>query len=172
MIRDKTKNYKDISIHLDLYESKETSILNEFLFCFLITKFYTNNENIIYIPTNIEIYVEIPNCFKDFKSNYNILKPFHKYTIDFVNLPKLYLGNEKRNLIKNMLGFSTDEETYKYIIKIMNTKEKNGKLFYEEKNNKLKRFSYHQINIFINLFINQYNKFNGKKQLFKQKRKN
>ena len=172
MIRDKTKNYKDISIHLDLYESKETSILNEFLFCFLITKFYTNNENIIYIPTNIEIYVEIPNCFKDFKSNYNILKPFHKYTIDFVNLPKLYLGNEKRNLIKNMLGFSTDEETYKYIIKIMNTKEKNGKLFYEEKNNKLKRFSYHQINIFINLFINQYNKFNGKKLLFKQKRKN
>ena len=57
----KGKEYKKIAIHLDLKESKEISILNEFLFSFLITKFYTCNENIIYIPIDIEIYIEIPS---------------------------------------------------------------------------------------------------------------
>ena len=69
-------NYEDRAIHLDLFESKEHSVLNEFLFSFLITKFYSNNENIIYIPINIEIYIEIPNCFNDFISNYKILQFF------------------------------------------------------------------------------------------------
>ena len=57
----KNENYKEIAIHLDLTESKEKSIINEFFFSFLITKFYTNNENIIYIPKDISIYVEVPN---------------------------------------------------------------------------------------------------------------
>ena len=179
-IKNMTKNnYNDIAIHLDLYESKETSILNEFLFCFLITKFYTNYENIIYIPKNIEIYIEIPNCFKDFKSNCNILKFFKIQTIKFNELPELNLHPEKRNLIKNMLGFSTDKETYDYIIKIMNinekdekeAKEKLEKEDKEDKKKESKRFSYHQINIFINLFISQYNKFNGQKLKFIEKLK-
>ena len=45
--------YKDIAIHIDLYESKEIFLIKEFLFSFLITKFYINNEDIIYIPKDI-----------------------------------------------------------------------------------------------------------------------
>jgi len=37
-------DYNNIAIHLDLTESEETSIISEFLFSFLITKFYVNNE--------------------------------------------------------------------------------------------------------------------------------
>ena len=48
--RIKTKNYEEVAIHLDLTESEETSVLNEFFFSFLITKFYKNNEEILYIP--------------------------------------------------------------------------------------------------------------------------
>ena len=44
------KNYEKVAIHLDLTDSEEISILNEFFFSFLITKFYTNNEKILYIP--------------------------------------------------------------------------------------------------------------------------
>ena len=173
----KTKNaFKDIAIHLDLYESKETSILNEFLFSFLITKFYSNNEDIIYIPKNIEIYIEIPNCFKDFKSDYNILNTFNTNTIKFErdDIPELNLPSKKKVLIKNMLGFTSDEKTYKYIIKMMNTPKKDDKnkkdqLTSEKKNDEYKIFSYHQINIFINLFISQYNKFNGSKLFFRKK---
>ena len=52
---------KNVAIHLDLYDNNEPSILNEFLFSFLITKFYSNSENVLYIPIDIEIYVEVPN---------------------------------------------------------------------------------------------------------------
>ena len=51
----KKKNEKWLfwySFSLDLYKINEKSVLNEFLFSFLITKFYSNNENIIYIPNN------------------------------------------------------------------------------------------------------------------------
>ena len=35
----KNENYKDIAIHLDLTESEETSLLNEFFFLFLLLNF-------------------------------------------------------------------------------------------------------------------------------------
>ena len=55
--------FNNVAIHLDLIESEDISLINEFLFSFLIIKFYTNNEYIIYIPNNINIYIEIPNSF-------------------------------------------------------------------------------------------------------------
>jgi hypothetical protein len=154
-INTKTKNnYKDIAIHLDLFDSKENivSILNEFLFSFLITKFYSNNENVIFIPTNIEIYIEIPNSFKDFINNYGILKYFRREDdmITIENLPELNLSDKKINLFKNMLGIDKNKEIYDWI---------KSKI-------KLERYSYHQIHIFINLFICQYNIFKGKKIYF------
>jgi len=156
----KTKNnYEDIAIHLDLFESKENivSVLNEFLFSFLITKFYSNNENIIFIPINIEIYIEIPNSFKDFISNYGIIKYFKKnddmITID--SLPDLNLPEDKINLFKNMLNKNNNKDIYEWI------KEKFDKI-------KLTRYSYHQIHIFINLFICQYNIFEGRKIYFRE----
>ena len=53
----KEQNYKEIAILLDLTESEEISIINEFFFSFLITKFYLNNESILYIPKDISIYI-------------------------------------------------------------------------------------------------------------------
>ena len=149
----KTENYfKDIAIHLDLFESREQSILNEFLFSFLITKFYSNNENIIYIPKNIEIYIEIPNCFNDFISNYEILKLFEREddNISIEDIPELNLSEDKIHLFKNMLDIDNNKDIYNWI----------------KKNIKIHRYSYHQINIFINLFICQYNKFGGNKLTF------
>jgi hypothetical protein len=157
-INSKTKNnHDDIAIHLDIFDSKENiiSILNEFLFSFLITKFYSSNENVIFIPTNIEIYIEIPNSFKDFISYYGILKFFKRdddmITID--NLPELDLPEKKINLFKNMLGISENKKIYEWLKKKL----------------KIERYSYHQIHIFINLFICQYNIFKGKKIYFRGK---
>ena len=139
---------------MDIFDSKENiaSILNEFLFSFLITKFYSSNENVIFIPTNIEIYIEIPNSFKDFINHYGILKFFKRdddmITID--NLPELDLPKDKLNLFKNMLGISDNKKIYEWLIK----------------NIIIERYSYHQIHIFINLFICQYNIFKGQKICF------
>ena len=145
-------NFKDIAIHLDLFESREQSILNEFLFSFLITKFYSNNEKMIYIPKNIEIYIEIPNCFNDFISNYEILKLFERDddNISIEKLPDLNLSKDKIQLFNKMLGKDNNKDIYNWIKKKM----------------KIPRYSYHQINIFINLFICQYNKFGGNKLIF------
>ena len=147
----KTKNYyKDYAIHLDLFESKETSILNEFLFSFLITKFYLNNEDIIYIPKNLEIFIEIPNCFHDFLSDYDIFNSFEIETITMENKPEFDLPNEKNDILRMMLDSDSNDKIYNYIISKMD----------------LDKFSYHQSNIFVNLFIGQYNKFQGKKLKF------
>ena len=143
----KIQNKNDCSkaaIHLDLYENNEKSVLNEFLFCFLITKFYSNNENIIYIPKNIEIFIEIPNCFNNYISDYDILNSFEITDIKFENKPRLYLPKPKVDLFNFMLGLDTNKKIYEFIKKEIGAQ----------------KFSYHQINIFINLFISQYSKFN------------
>ena len=79
-------NYKDFAIHLDLSDSKEIDLLNEFLFSFLITKFYIYNEDIIYIPIDIFIYIELPNRYENFLSKFTILNIFNKENITIENI--------------------------------------------------------------------------------------
>ena len=141
-IKNKNKNYKDVAIHLDLTESKEKSILNEFFFSFFITKFYTNNENIIYIPKDINIFVEIPNCFENYLAKFNILNIFEKENITFNNMPKFDYSEEMIKIFKKMLDIDSNEKIQQFVEKYIG----------------IKKYSYHQINIFIKLFISQYNK--------------
>ena len=149
-----------IAIHLDLYESKEHSILNEFLFSFLITKFYSNNENIIYIPKNIEIYIEIPNCFENFIKNYEILDSFEKEEIKLDNIPELKLDEKMIKLLDNMKDLNDNKKIFNWLKTLLNEELK------------MKKYSYHQINIFLKLFICQYNKFEGEKLTFFEKGEN
>ena len=145
-LKSENKTYKDISIHLDLTESKETSIINEFFFAFLITKFYTNNENIIYIPKDINIYIEIPNCFEDYLSKFSILNIFKRENITIENMPPFNFSQEIINIFDRMLGIKSNEEMQNFVKKYIG----------------VERYSYHQINIFIKLFISQYSKFESK----------
>ena len=143
----KNENYKDVAIHLDLTESKEKSVLNEFFFSFLITKFYTNNENILYIPKDISIFIEIPNCFESYLDQFSILNIFTKDKISFNNMPPINCPKKMNDILRRMLGKNSidNEELKKFIEKYLG----------------IKKYSYHQINIFINLFISQYSKFDG-----------
>ena len=88
---------------------------------------------------NIEIFIEIPNCFEDFLSNYGILKFFKIERTDMENKPKFQLSQDKKIILKNMLGFNSDEEVYKFIFT----------------NIKIQKFFYHQIDIFGKLYISQ-----------------
>ena len=145
----KNENYNDVAIHLDLTESREKSIMNEFLFSLLITKFYSNNENIIYIPKDINIYVEIPNCFEDYISKFNLLKIFKRDNITFETMPKYNYPPEMIDIFKRMLDIDTNEKIKEFVEKHIGIK-------------KPQPYSFHQINIFIKLFISQYNKFKSK----------
>ena len=149
-IKNDNFDYKKIAIHLDLTESEETSIISEFLFSFLITKFYIDNENIIYIPKDIEIYIEIPNCFEDYLSKFGILKIFNQTNISLSEIPKLDLPDKIIKIFNRMLELKTNKDIEDFI------KNKIG----------LKIYSYHQVQIFIKLFISQYSKFKGRLTFF------
>ena len=144
----KNENYKDIAIHLDLFESEEISLLNEFFFSF-ITKFYVNNENIIYIPKEIYIYIEVPNCFENYLSKFDILNIFKKENITMFNRQPLNFPMEIINIFSKMGKFNSNDD-------IKNFVEENFKKI------DVTKYTYHQINIFIKLFISQFNKFKSK----------
>ena len=151
--------YKDIAIHLDLIESDETSLINEFLFSFLITKFYTNNEDIIYIPNNIKIYIEIPNCIENYLTKIGILNVF--------NIENIVLGELKTNEQKNITNIKKPklelEQKSIKIFKKMNGYEKNEQIEeFIKKNIGIKEYSFHQVQTFIKLFISQFKYLEGK----------
>ena len=156
---DKIKNesYKDIAIHLDLTESEEKSIINEFFFSFLITKFYTNNENILYIPKDMYIYIEIPNCFDDYLEKFSILNIFKKENITFEKMPDFNYEEKIRKIFQRMLEIDSNKKIKEFVKEYIGIKGK---------------YSYHQINIFIKLFISQYSKFDTKLSFYETKKDN
>ena len=132
---DKNYNYNNPSIHLDIKETEDIPELNEFLFSFFITKFYSYNDDIIYIPSNIKIYVEIPNCEENYLLKIGLLKLCEIDNITLENLPKLELDEETKKIFNKIIGAENDEQIEKFI-----------------KNNiGIKNYSYHQIQIFIKM---------------------
>ena len=144
--KEQGENYEKIAIHLDLLESKEISIINEFLFSFLITKFYINSENIIYIPKDIEIYIEISNSFENYFSKLSILKMFNTENIELDNIPKLDLPEDKKKIFSEILNVSTNQEIEEFVKKHIG----------------IEKCSYHQINNFIKIIASQFIHFKSK----------
>ena len=138
--------YNNVAIHVDLIETEETPLISEFLLSFLITKFYNNNEDIIYIPNNLKIYIEIPNSFEKYLSKIGILNIFKIENISLKKLPKLELDRETQKIFERMIGKETDEQIEEFI----------------KKNIGIPEYSYHQVKTFINLFISQFSIFDEK----------
>ena len=143
----KNYNYKDVAIHLDLTETKVISIMNEFFFSLLITKFYSNNENILFIPKDISIYIEIPNSFDDYLSNFCVLNIFKKENITLKQLPEFNYSKDIISTFKKLLDNIDSNEKIKQFVK---------------DNIGITEYSFHQINIFIKLFTSQFMNFTGK----------
>ena len=104
---------------------------------------------IIYIPKDIFIYVEIPNCFEDYISKFNLLKIFKRDNITFETMPKYNYPSDMIEIFKRMLEIDSNEKIKAFVEKHIGIK-------------KPQPYSFHQINIFIKLFISQYNKFKSK----------
>ena len=143
------KNYDDIAIHLDLFECNENiSIFNEFLLSFLITKFYCYNEKVIYIPSNIEIYIQIPNCYNDFMNGHKILKFFLRDQDMIIkdNIPYLNLSKDQMKFFDIQLKLKNNEEIYQWLKNKID----------------ISKFTYHQIYILINILNSLFNKYRRK----------
>ena len=152
--RIKNENYKKIAIHLDLYESNEKELLDDFFFSFLVTKFYINNEDIIYIPNDIDIYLEIPNCFDDYLSKFNILNIFNIENISFENMPEFDYPIAIIDKLNRILEINTNEKLKNFVKHCIG----------------IKNCSYYQIEIFIKIFLSQLGKFNDKLKFYENQK--
>ena len=81
-------------LHLDLYNTDQITLMMEFLFSMLITRFYGQNEDIFYLSKDIPIKVEIPNTFIDFFEKFQILSLFPIKEMKIENLAPLIVPNQ------------------------------------------------------------------------------
>ena len=165
--KDEKKKYSEfdnVAIHLDLIETKETSLINEFLFSFLITRFYTNNQNIIYIPNNLKIYIEVPNSFENYLTKFGILNAFNRENIVFGKIDP-NKTNQTNPKDVSMLPLKLDDNTKKQFLRLNGYDDINEiENFIKETFDsiEIKEYSYHQIHTFIKLYISQFESFKGK----------
>ena len=89
-IQEKIINEEKTVIHLDLYDSKQVELMKDFLYSFLITKLYGQNENLFYLSKKVKIIIEIPCGFIDFFKKFPLLSMFKNRTeMKIENLPTL-----------------------------------------------------------------------------------
>ena len=117
------KDSKQYGLHLDVSDTKQIELFEDFIFSFLIQRVYTNNENIFCYEDNIKIFIEIQNGFLNLLEKFQLFKEFNIHAID--KLPKLELQEEK-NSFKDLDDKKYDEENN--ITSLFEIQKKNEKL--------------------------------------------
>ena len=172
---------KDCSIHLDLYDTDEVGLMNEFLFSILITKIYGKNEELFCFLKEIDIKIEIPNGVTDFMGKFPILTlfPYKKLSID--NLAPLIVSDDITSnvqIVSNYLkvikedtieiyDLYFDKISYKYIkeyktamIAEQLSQNECQKLIFDEIGKTISKPNYYHISSFIDILGTQLIKFN------------
>jgi len=98
-------NYKinqkeNLLIHIDLFDTEDNSLMNDFLYFILITKLYGQDDNIFYLSKKIILFLEIPNSFINFFDKYPILRLFPKKKLSLENLEPLIVPEDICSNIK------------------------------------------------------------------------
>ena len=94
LIRLKELKNENIALHIDLLETNKIDLIRDFLFTFLIIKYYSKEENIFYYGEEIKIKIEVPNSFNNYFNKFPILNFFEIYKIDNENLEPLIVSND------------------------------------------------------------------------------
>ena len=87
-------------MHVDLYDTDQKSLMNDFLFFVLFTKLYGQDNNIFFLSKKIIIYLEIPNSFINFFDNYPILSIFPNKKLSRELLEELLVPDDISSEIK------------------------------------------------------------------------
>ena len=104
-------------LHLDLYDTDKITLMMEFLFSLLITRFYGENEDIFYLSKNIEIKVETPNSFIDFFEKFPILTLFKVRELKISDLAPLIVPDDIESnveIVANYLKALKEDKINKY----------------------------------------------------------
>ena len=172
------------AIHLDLNDTENIDLMEEFLFGILITKIYKVNEDIFFFSENMYIQIEIPNGFISFKNKFPILDliPQNKndilsiYNISPLIIPKeldsniQIVCNYLKLLEDNTINLSDliipnitpkDLSKNRYSVPSIPISEKEAqRLIFQIITKRNKNLSYYQITSLINILAVQFKKFN------------
>ena len=85
---------KHLLIHVDLYDTEQKTLMNDFLYFILFTKLYGQDNNIFYLSKKIKIYIEIPNSFINYFAKYPILKLFPDKKLSLEKLEPLIVPDD------------------------------------------------------------------------------
>ena len=147
-------------IHLDISQTEEIQLLNEFFFKLLILRKSDLYENAKYFGDNVEIVIEIPNDFKNYSQEYNLLSHILPKTIEKIG--NINLSHE----LKIVEGIITMYENNEILMKnYIETKDLKSEEHYKKKileylkTINLENPNYYQINIFIKILANEFIKF-------------
>ena len=177
----KMKNLNRASLHLDLYDTDQIELTNEFLFSILINKIYGQNDDIFYLPSDFEIMVEIPNGNADFMKKFPILEIFKKTFLGIENLLPLKVKSvldtnvqivaNYLKFLKNDINCLNTRDIYfeginpnfkefetKIVAEILPQKECQ-ELILKKIEEKIPKPNYYQITSFINILGTQLRKF-------------
>ena len=94
LTRLKERKNERIALHIDLLETNKLDLIRDYLFTFLIIKYYSKDENIFYYGEEIKIKIEISNSFDNYFNKFPILNFFEIYKIDNDNLEPLIVSND------------------------------------------------------------------------------
>ena len=92
-------------LHLDLYENDQLYLINNFLFSILINRAYRYNEDIFYLPKDIQFKIELQNSFKNLFIEYPILSIFPIRELKISNLPPLIVPKELNSDIQFVANY-------------------------------------------------------------------
>ena len=101
----KLKIVNNCVLHLDLYENDQSYLINNFLFSILINRAYRYNEDIFYLPKDIQFKIELQNSFKNLFIEYPILNIFPIRELKISNLPPLIVPKELNSDIQFVANY-------------------------------------------------------------------
>ena len=153
-------------IHFDISQTEEINLLNEFFFKLIILRKCEIDENAIYFDKNIEIIIEIPNDFKDYKKEIIIFSYLPSETITIKENSQINPSKEL-TLVSSILNMyeTNDILNRNYEMKNSNLKlssEQCHQIIMKYLNDiKIENPNYYQINIFIKVLYDQFSKFSN-----------
>ena len=147
-------------LHVDLAQTNEVELINDFLFKLLILHKCELDENVIYIRSNISIYIELANDFYSYLNTYKILSLFSEKPINKIN--KILVTKEAK-IVSSTLAYFENDKILNNNVDIDNVCSKiniiDDNLILKHLG-EIKNPNYYQINTFIKVLASEFEKFN------------
>ena len=175
-------------LHLQLKNTNEVDLMNEFLFSLLILRYFGRNDEIFYLPKDVEVKIELPNDSINFFYKFEALSLFSKVklvklSIDNINSMKpqkdleddLHIVYKHLYALENLASLKNDKDLKSIDILFKdNKKEKNEnefKFILDKIKTKIKNPNYYEIISFIKILSSQLQNFNKSSLILNENKK-